>query len=509
MNHMSNPPEAQDFTEHTPAAEVWGEPDLALIQQEATAAPAIPANILPPRWAEWVNGAAEGAGAPPAFVACALLAAAGAVIGNSRWASPWPSWREPPALNVALIGKPSSGKSPALDQVAALLTRLEAELNQDFPERRREALRASKEYTEKMRLYDKEVQDAVSKGAMPPLPPLGDEDAKPPQRRRIYSTESTTEKAARLAEANPRGLLLQRDELAGWIASMDRYSGGAGGDRPFWLQAYGGRVWAPDRIKDESPVNVPHLLWGILGTIQPDRVSTLMLAGDDDGLTARFLYCWPEAMPPRRPERHADNEAAFTRLARLRALPWDETPEPKILPLTEAAITALQEWRVEVAGLEDAAAGLMLSWLGKLPGMALRLALALELLAWSEAPTGTPEPEAVAERSLVAAITFLEQFALPMARRTFGAAALPQAERDARRLARWLVRQTPLPETVNAKELRRMSQGPAIQDAERMETALRELAAAGWVREAPNRASGHGRPRKDWAVNPSLQDAKP
>jgi hypothetical protein len=507
MNEMSKLT-ALGITEHTPADEVWGTPDLSLIRQEMIAAPAIPANILPPRWQEWVNDAAEGAGAPPSFIICALFSAAGAAIGNSRWASPWASWREPPALNVALIGKPSSGKSPALDQVVALLTRLEAELNQDFPDRRREALRSSKEYAEKMRRYDEEVKEAVKRGTPAPLPPLGNDEAKAPQRRRIYSTESTTEKAARLAEANPRGLLLQRDELAGWIASMDRYSGGAGGDRAFWLQAYGGRVWSPDRIKDENPVNVPHLLWGILGTIQPDRVSTLMMAGDDDGLTARFLYCWPEPLPPRRPARHADNEAAFHRLARLRALAWDDAPEPRVMPLTERAVDVLQEWRLQVAEMEDSTAGLMLSWLGKLPGMALRLALVLELLAWSETEGGTAEPEAVSERSLVAAVTFLEDFALPMARRTFGAAALPQAERDARRLARWLLQQSPLPGIVNAKELRRMAQGPAIPDAERMEAALRELEAAAWVREAPSRAGGKGRQRKDWAVNPALAEAR-
>ncbi|WP_234731072.1 DUF3987 domain-containing protein [Acidocella facilis] len=508
MNEMSKPAPL-GFTEHQPAGEVWAAPDLSLIRQEAVSAPPLPAGVLPVRWAEWVKDAAEGAGAPPAFIACAMLSAAGAVIGNSRWASPWPSWREPPALNVALIGKPSSGKSPALDQVVALLTRLEADLNEDFQDRRRESVRTGKEYAEKMRLYDLEVKEAVSRGTPPPLPPLGDDAAKPPQRRRIYSTESTTEKAARLAEANPRGLLLQRDELAGWIASMDRYSGGAGGDRPFWLQAYGGRAWAPDRIKDDNPIFVPHLLWAVLGTIQPDRVSTLMMAGDDDGLTARFLYCWPEPLPPRRPARHADNEAAFHRLARLRALAWDDAPEPKVMPLTERAVDALQEWRLQVAEMEDSTAGLMLSWLGKLPGMALRLALILELLAWSEAEGGTAEPEAISERSLVAAVTFLEGFALPMARRTFGAAALPEAERDARRLARWLVRQPTMPEIVNAKELRRMAQGPAIPDAERMEAALRELEAAQWVREAPSRAGGKGRQRKDWAVNPGIRDALP
>jgi hypothetical protein len=504
---------AADFVDEaiygTRADAPWPEPDLALIREQAIAAPQIPAGILPAAWARWTAEAAEGAGAPHAFVAVALLSAVGTVIGNSRWAAPWHPWHEPPAINAALIGRPSSGKSPALDQITTLLAVLEMEMNEDIKDRRREAKRDAMQAAEKMKLYEAEVKNATKLGNAAPLPPEGCEPVKTPQRRRIYSTSPTIEAASRLSDANPRGLLIQRDELSGWIASMDRYSGGAGGDRQFWLQAYGGRAWTPDRVKDgDEPVHIPHLLWSILGTIQPDRVSTLMMSGDDDGLSARFLYCWPEALPPRRPSCRADTEGALTRLRRLRALPWTETPEPKLMPFTGPAAAALHEWRIEVASMEEAASGLMLSWLGKLPGLAVRIALILELLTWSESPDGTPDPEAVGERSILAAITFLHDFAIPMARRTFGAAALPEAERDGRRLARWLIQQRPMPETINARKLRQRGDGPGIADADRMEAALKEIEAAGWVRPAPSRDGGPGRARKDWAINPKLEGAE-
>lgn len=173
------------------------------------------------------------------------------------------------------------------------------------------------------------------------------------------------------------------------------------------------------------------------------------------------------------------------------------------MPFTEDAAAELHMWRLEVAELAANAVGLMLSWLGKLPGLAVRLALVFEMLAWSETPEGAPEPEAVGERAVASAITFLRDFALPMATRTFGAAALPQAERDARVLARWLFQQRQLPDKINARDLRRRGDGPAIPDAERMEVALRELEAAGWCRPA-FRTAGIGRARKDWEVNPKL-----
>jgi hypothetical protein len=233
------------------------------------------------------------------------------------------------------------------------------------------------------------------------------------------------------------------------------------------------------------------------------------MAGDDDDLSARLLYCWPAPLPPRRPDRVADNDGAFQRLMRLRLLDWREMPDPAVVPFSPSAAAAIQEWRCDVATIEGESSGLMLSWVGKLPGLAVRLALILEFLTWSEAPEGTAEPTEIGERATIAAITFLSEFALPMARRTLGAAALPEAEKDARRLARWLVRRNPVPAIVNSRALRHMGDGPGIPSAERMDAALVELHAAEWVRPAPVRSGGIGRQRKDWHVNPGIASLAP
>jgi len=86
---------------------------------------------------------------------------------------------------------------------------------------------------------------------------------------------------------------------------------------------------------------------------------------------------------------------------------------------------------------------------------------------------------------------------------------LPEAERDARRLARWYLRQPrPRPAVLNARTLRRMADGPGIASAPRIEAALAELAELGWVRPAPDRdGDSAGRRRSDWAVNPAVRDA--
>ncbi len=295
---------------------------------------------------------------------------------------------------------------------------------------------------------------------------------------------------------------------------MDRYGNGGGGtDRAFWLQSYEGGRWTSDRVKDgDDGRDVPHLTWGIVGGIQPDRLATMLLSGDDDGLSARFIYTWPAPLAgvSEPPDGAGLPFALKPRLLRLRELPMPEGAEPVLVPFTPDAVDALQDWRQLVKDLEGDASGLFLSWLGKLPGMAVRLAVIFPHLDWLGCPATTPAPEVVDLNALSRTLGFLADYAVPMARRAFGEAALPEAERDARRLARWVLRQSPMPDTLNARALRRMGNGPGIQTPDRIEVALAELAELGWVRPAPGReGGGKGRQRGDWTVNPALREVRP
>jgi hypothetical protein len=181
-----------------------------------------------------------------------------------------------------------------------------------------------------------------------------------------------------------------------------------------------------------------------------------------------------------------------------------------VLRFSDEAADAMQEWRREVKAMEADAFGLFLSWVGKLPGFAVRLGVVFAHLAWLAEPD-TKEPERITLDDFARAVGFLSEYAVPMARRAFGEAALPEAERDARRLARWyLACPLPRPATLNARELRRMANGPGIQTAGRVEAALGELAELGLVRRALGREGERGgRQRSDWAVNPALCEGVP
>ncbi len=78
-----------------------------------------------------------------------------------------------------------------------------------------------------------------------------------PQVPRLRQHDVTIEKVVELlAHAAPKGLLIVRDELTGWIAGMNAYNGGG---RAFWIEAYGGRPYRVERKADPNPIIVPHL----------------------------------------------------------------------------------------------------------------------------------------------------------------------------------------------------------------------------------------------------------
>src|SRR5262249_27903342 len=135
----------------------------------------------------------------------------------------------------------------------------------------------------------KEEREAALKDNPPREPPIMPIDAIDPGdfiEARLYVSDPTIERLAELLNARPRGMLLIRDELSGLFQNMQRYSSGS--DRPFWLEAFVGGRHVVER-KTTGTIIVDHLLVGIAGTFQPDRL-VAAFARDEDGMYARFFY---------------------------------------------------------------------------------------------------------------------------------------------------------------------------------------------------------------------------
>lgn len=250
-----------------PFEPVWPEPNPRLLRADLLPAPTLPlADVLAPRLARWVAEAAEAKSAPPDYVFAALLAVTGAVIGNTRWVSPWARWIEPPVIWAVLIGSPSAGKSPAIDAILTPLREAERPL--------RQAAEAElKDWAEKAEVakvfeetWKQTVKAAIKAGETPPQRPGECDPGLKPHLPRLVVNDGTIERLAAILAAQPRGTLQMRDELAGWLEGMLRYSGG-GSDRPFWLEAYGGRPFTVERM-GRDPLTIDRLTIGVLGGTQ-------------------------------------------------------------------------------------------------------------------------------------------------------------------------------------------------------------------------------------------------
>jgi putative DNA primase/helicase len=484
----------------------WPDPDMTVSQPTRPPAPVMSedafATVFGP-WAEWIGIAAKVKGVPVDFVAAALLGTASAVIGNARWASPWEGWKEPPVLWVMLVGDPSAGKSPALDAVLDPIKEIERDLSEEYKARRKDWEDKHEIAALALAQWKADAKKAIAENMDAPSKPNNADAGIPPLRERITISDATTEKVASLLATSWRGLLLSRDELSGWLGSMDRYNGG--GDRPFWLEAYGGRSFTVDRKSSPEPIIVDHLSVAILGGTQPDKLARLLVNTDDDGLLARFLTVFPDPVPLSRPDREIDAATMQAAFERLRALPSAidaaGNKRPFLVPFTDAAAEALQDFRGECRKWEAEAAGLFKGHIGKMPGLVVRVACVLAHLDWAAIP-GASAPAKISHRHVGRACFLVGDHMRHHAFRAYGSAEPPEEVRNARKLASLLLREKPRRVTVRDIQHRELS---GLQKAKQIEAAFLALEQCDWVRRATEETGG--RPKVFFVMNPKLWGA--
>lgn len=495
------------LAEAEPVSSIWQMPDMSVVNSGRRPPVPMSSDIFGPAWG-FLSAVSEGTCAPVDYPAIAFLSACASLIGGKRKVKPYDTsaWAEPCILWVGVVGDPSSRKSPALDAITGPLR----EIERDNAEDHKAAIREWQEKDERARASRKNWQGAVEKAVKDgmPTPAMPDDASDPdePRRRRTLVMDATPEAVAAILEGNPQGTLHFRDELAGWLTSFDRYSPGG---REFWLEAYGGRAFVIDRKNlTKGPLTIPFNGVSVCGGIQPEKLASALLGSVDDGMVARFLWAWPDK-PGRvgRPKIAADVRALESAYRRLECLPWGIDSENRqtsiTLPLSDAAADIFEKWEQDNAGVDDEASALFKSFVGKMNGAVLRLALVSEYIHW--AWQGDAEPAEVSAESLIAAADWVDSYAKPMAERVYGDAALPLVERNAAILAKY-IRKNRL-RSVNKRELKRSphkSALPGLREASAMDAAVELLVDAGWLLSAPSRDGGPGQQRLDYLVNPAV-----
>jgi Protein of unknown function (DUF3987)/Bifunctional DNA primase/polymerase, N-terminal len=312
------------------------------IIEELPKAPTFPVDALPVGTRRFVKEAAKAIGCPPELVAVPLLGTLSAGIGASRVVQLKQGWQESATLFLATVAPPGSKKTPAARVATRPVWYRQAELKKEYREER-------EVYKAECRQWEAHKRQS-QKGEPLPEPP-GE-----PTMKRTVVEDTTVEALQSVLATNPRGVLVTRDELAGWARSMDQYKSGKGADRQFWLGVWGNQSVAVDRKGDAEPTILEKPWLSVVGSIQPNVLPDLA-SGREDGLLDRFLFAYPEPQRTRLSDDHISPEASgeverlYGKLASLE-MREDEDGEaiPGVIPLS------LDAWEVfkEVANdLQD------------------------------------------------------------------------------------------------------------------------------------------------------------
>jgi hypothetical protein len=425
-----------------------------------------PLDALPDAVRCYASEAATALGADAAFVALPLLSALGAAIGNTRRVRLKREWTEPPILWALIVGESGTLKSPALD-LALEFTR----------QRQREAFAAHKLAMKNWK-YARDEEES---------------EADRPVCERFIAGDVTLEALACRLVDSPRGLLLSRDELAGWFRSFDAYRKGRGGDLAHYLTLHrAGDLILDRKTGERETIIVPRAFLAVTGGVQPGVLRRLFTTElFETGLPARFLL----AMPPRprrcwtETEIHPDTRG---RVERLFAAVWNLQPEtdadgnplPALVGLSKEGKAAWIDFFNQHADQHQERIGDLAAAWSKLEGYCARLALVFHCCRLADA--GEVEAGAIDAECVENAARLVRWFAAEM-ERVYAALNESEGDMDRRELVE-LIRSRGGEITV--RDLQRASRKYPTADA--AHEALDALAKANLVRPAERPAPEGG-----------------
>lgn len=327
------------------------------------------------------------------LVACAGLAAAAGAIGRSRMIQVKPGWNEPTNLWMALVNPPGQMKTPSLTQMVAPIHKLQRDAAETY------RLEKS-QHEDEIEVYEAARSQYRNKklDELPPKPSR-------PVMKRFSTVDVTVEKLSVLLDENPRGILVVRDELTGWVKAFNQYKGGKGADKSFWLSAWAGAPHTVDR-QGKDPIFIEHPTVSVVGNIPPTILGELNADSEDDGFLHRILFCNPDPIKVRwsdqavsektRQEYHKELET-LSALGMRTTMGDDgtEREEPKVLPLDCEAQRLYVEWHDDhYRKTEDIKFNHSLGGFHhKLKGYCARFALIHQLLT-------NPDSEVVSKQSI-------------------------------------------------------------------------------------------------------------
>jgi hypothetical protein len=244
--------------------------------------------------------------APIDFVAVTYIVALSSLLARNIGIRPMAegTWTVVPNVWGMCIGRPSAKKSPAMSAALRPLENLEDNAAELFDSELSDYDTKRQLHEHQIKANNAEIKKLLNKHESEKAGSLiaQQAEAEPtePTCTRYLANDTTVEKLADLLTQNP-SILVCRDELAGFFASLERH--GQEGARSFYLESWNGdKAFKVDRIARGS-TRVPRVCVSVLGSIQPGPLSSLLREGQrhnrsNDGLMQRFqLAVWPDLSP--------------------------------------------------------------------------------------------------------------------------------------------------------------------------------------------------------------------
>mgnify|MGYP000862385365 CR=1 FL=1 len=472
--------------------DIWPDPINLLGTFEP---PVVRAEWLPQPVVDFVFEQADLVGADPSTMALSVIVACASAIHDGIGLQPKrhdPTWIEHARLWGAIVGDPSTRKTPVIKAAVSRLRHID---------RQKAETSAGKlaDYERELKVYKKREAAWINADARGDAAGSLPEPPEPPTCERLIVEDITIEAMSNVLKDNDRGVLVITDELSGWFGSMDAYKGSGGKDRGLWLEIYNGGPKRVDRVMRGS-ILVPNWSASMLGGIQPEAIRRISTQLYDDGLMQRFMVVCGRPVPGGSQDRPPNMDAINAYRTLLDEL-YSIQPGERAVTLSNGA----HDWRERMTafshGLTQAE---MLttsfrSHLGKWDGLFARLLLAYHCIECRSARVH-PDMHPVSEDTAKRVHDFMRYFLFPHAS-SFYMGVLARSERDSAAdwIAEWI-----LADRRGMVSLREIMQSykrwRAMPDWQQR-LVMRSLEDAGWIM-----ADGETIERRvnRWVVNPKV-----
>lgn len=338
-----------------------------------------PIDAMPKILQPFIEQGAEAIQCPADFLAIPLFTALGTVIGQTYVIEVKPGWTESTSLWTVVVGSPGTAKSPALNLTLKPLFRIQQKLVEEYELQKDIYEMDMKQHQKATKFWEKDKSDTGD-------PP------KEPQKtilRHIVVSDATVEALVPIMKNNPKGLILVRDELAGWVNSMNQYKGGKGADVQFFLTIWSGGTVIVDRKSQQEHTSLTNTYLAVTGSCQPGVLIELLdKERQQDGFASRLLISYPDEMERKWVDSGIDEsvmhpiDQLFIKLCKLEMRSDGEKESPNVIKFSPSGFKAFKDFmniHFEQKNRYHLHGPLLAHW-AKMEGYTARMALIIHII---------------------------------------------------------------------------------------------------------------------------------